>query len=87
MTMSQDTVVKHASILDCRTLNTDKGVMIPFYKVFTKENIIFIFLGKCVFILLQGFSPLILLKTKDRGTSLMVIRVTKIMCNSNLPRV
>ena len=32
----------------------------------------------------QGFRPLILFKTKDRFTSLMVIGVTKIMCN-NVP--
>jgi hypothetical protein len=86
VTTSQATVVQPASILNRRTLNTEQGATIPFYKVFTKEKIIFIFLGKCVFILLQGFRPLILLKTKDRCTSLMVIGVMKIMCNKNWER-
>jgi hypothetical protein len=48
----------------------------------TKEKYNSISLGKCIFILLQGFRPLILLKTKDRFTSLMVIGVMKIMCNN-----
>jgi hypothetical protein len=76
-------MVQPVMILYRHTLNTKKGATIPFYKVFTKEKIIFIFLGKCVFILLQGFRPLILLKTKDRFTSLTFIGVTKIMCNKD----
>jgi hypothetical protein len=75
-------VVQPATILNRHTLNTEQGAMIPFYKVFTREKIIFIFLGKIVFILLHGLRPLILLKKKDMCTSLMVIRVTKIMRNS-----
>jgi hypothetical protein len=74
-------VVKPTTILNFFTLNNEQGATIPFYKVLTKENIIFIFLEKCVFILLQGFRPVILLKTKDRCTSLTVIGVMKIMCN------
>jgi hypothetical protein len=46
VTTSQASVVQPVMILDRRTLNTEQSVTIPLYKVFTKENIIFIFLGK-----------------------------------------
>jgi hypothetical protein len=84
VTTSQAIVVKPTMNLNGCTLNTEQGAMIPFYKVFPKEKIIFIFLGKCVFIFLQGFMPLILLNKKDRFTSLMVTGVMKIMCNNRL---
>jgi hypothetical protein len=78
---SQAIMVQPTTILYRRTLNTKQGETIPFSKVFTKEKIIFIFLLKFVFILLHGFKPLILLKTKYMFTSLIVIGVMKIMCN------
>jgi hypothetical protein len=75
-------VVQLASILDCHTLNTEQGATILLYKVFYKGKDNFISLGKCLFILVHGLRALILLKTKDRCKSLMVIGVTKIMCNT-----
>jgi uncharacterized membrane protein len=50
-------------------------------RVFTKENTISSLRQSSSPFFLQEFRPLILLKTKDRFTSLTVIRVTKIMCN------
>jgi hypothetical protein len=79
---SQASVVQPAMILDHRTINTEQSATILVYKVSTKEKIIFVSLGNFIFILLQGLRQLILLKTKDRFTSLMVIGVTKIMCNT-----
>jgi hypothetical protein len=61
------TVVQPAMILDRHTLNTEQGVTILLYKVFTKERSLYFSLGKCIFILLQGLRPLILLKSKDIG--------------------
>jgi hypothetical protein len=87
VTRSQASVVNHVTILDHCTLNTEQSVTIPLYKVFTKEKIIFISLEKFIFILLQGLMKLILLKTKDRFTSLMVIGVMKITCNNDPPKV
>jgi hypothetical protein len=81
VTISQATVVQPASILYRHTLNTEQGATILLYKVFYKGKDNFIFLGKFIFIIFQGLRKLILLKTKDRCTSLTVIRVTKIMCN------
>jgi hypothetical protein len=79
---SQANVVQPTMILDCRTINNEQSVTILVYKVSTKEKIIFVSLGNFIFILLQGSRQLILLKTRDRFTSLMVIGMTKIMCNT-----
>jgi hypothetical protein len=79
-------VVQPTSILYHHTLNTEQGAMILIYMVFYKGKDNFISLGKLIFILLQGLRQLILLKTKDRFTSLMVIGVTKIMCNNKPPK-
>jgi hypothetical protein len=50
---------------------------------FTKENTISSLRQSSSPFFLQEFGPLILLKTKDRFTSLTVIGMTKIMCNSH----
>jgi hypothetical protein len=48
---------------------------------FTKENTTSSLRESSSPFFLQEFGLLVLLKTKDNFTSLMVIRVTKIMCN------
>jgi hypothetical protein len=73
-------------IWNIHTLNTGQGAMILLNRIFYKGKYNFISLGKCIFILLQGFRPLILLNKKDRFTSLMVIGVMKIMCNNEPPK-
>jgi hypothetical protein len=87
MKIPQATMVQPASILDFLTLNTEKCATILIYKAFYKGNDNFISLGKFIFILLQGLRKLILLKTKDRFTSLTVIRLKKTMCNNKPPKV
>jgi hypothetical protein len=62
-------------------------VTILIYMVFDKGKYNFISLEKLVFILLHGLRKLILLKTKDRCTSLTVIGVGKIMCNKRFVEV
>jgi hypothetical protein len=56
-------------------------------KVFTKENTISSLRKSYSPFFLQEFKPLILLNTKDRFTSLMVIGMMKIMCNRDPPKV
>jgi hypothetical protein len=64
-----------------RTLCIVHPVAIFLNRVFTKENTISSLRKSSSPFFLQEFGPLILLKTKDRFTSLMVIGMTKIMCN------
>jgi hypothetical protein len=75
-------MVQSASVLYRHTLNIEQGTTILLYKVFYKGKDNSISLGMFIFILLQGLRKLILLKTKDMCTSLTVIGVTKIMCNT-----
>jgi hypothetical protein len=56
-------------------------------RVFRKENAISSLRQSSSPFFLQEFRPLILLKTKDRFTSLKIIRVIKIMCNREPPKV
>jgi hypothetical protein len=55
--------------------------------VFTKENTISSLRQSSSPFFLQEFRPLIPLKTIDRFSSLMFIRVTKIMCDRDPPKV
>jgi hypothetical protein len=58
-----------------------------FNRVFTKENTISSLRQKSSPFFPQEFRPLIPLKTTNRFTSLTVIRVMKIMCNKEPPKV
>jgi hypothetical protein len=54
-----------------------------FYRVFTKENATSFLRKSSSPFLLQELRPLTLSKATDRFTSLMVIGMTKIMCNNS----
>jgi hypothetical protein len=56
-------------------------------RVFTKENTTSSLRESSSPFFLQEFRPLTLLKATYRFTSLTVIRVTKIMCNREPPKV
>jgi hypothetical protein len=60
--------------------------MILINRVFTKEKITSSLMKSSSPFFIQEFRPLILLKTKDRLTSLTVIGVMKIMCNRHTHR-
>jgi hypothetical protein len=57
---------------------------LPFYRVFTKENATSFLRKSSSPFLLQELKPLTPLKTIDRFTLLMVIGMTKIMCNTSI---
>jgi hypothetical protein len=80
-------LVQHAMIRDRRTPRTGQGAKILLNRVFTKEKTNFSLKQSSSPFFPREFRPLILLKTKDRFTSLMVIRVMKIMCNREPPKV
>jgi hypothetical protein len=69
-------------IWDCHIPRTGQGARILLTRVFTKENTTFSLRQSSSPFFPQEFRPLILLKTKDRFTSLTVMRVKKIMCNN-----
>jgi hypothetical protein len=58
-----------------------------FYRVFTKENATSFLRKRSSPFFLQELRPLTPLKTTDRFTSLMVIGMTKIMCNRGPPNM
>jgi hypothetical protein len=55
-------------------------------RIFTKENTTSSLMESSSPFFLQEFRILVLLKTNDRFTSLMFIRVTKIMCCRDPPK-
>jgi hypothetical protein len=69
------------------TLCIEQPAKILLNRVFTKENTTSSLRESSSPFFLQEFRLLILLKTKDRFTSLMVIRDDKIMCNREPPKV
>jgi hypothetical protein len=75
-------IVQHAETEHFLTLSIVQSAEILFNRVFTKENITCSLRKIPSPFFLQEFRPLTPLKETDRFTSLMFIRVTKIMCNS-----
>jgi hypothetical protein len=56
-------------------------------RVFTEENTTSSLKESSSLFFLQEFRPLTSLKATDRFTSLMIMRVMKIMCNREPPKV
>jgi hypothetical protein len=74
-------------IMNLCTLCIEKCAKILLNRVFTKENITYSLRESSSPFFLQEFKPLTPLKAIDRFTSLTVIRVMKIMCNREPPKV
>jgi hypothetical protein len=77
-------IVQHVETRYFRTLCIEQLAEILQNRVFTKENTTSSLRESYSPLFLQEFKLLILLKTKDRFTSLTVIGMTKIMCNNLL---
>jgi hypothetical protein len=70
-----------------RTLHIVQPVAIFLNRIFAKENTTSFLRQSSSPFFLQEFRPLTPLKATDRFSSLMVIRLTKIMCNREPPKV
>jgi hypothetical protein len=80
-------IVQPVEIRHFCTLVMVQPVEILQNRVFTEENTTSSLRGSSSPFFLQEFRPLTPLKATDRFTSLMIMRVTKIMCNRELPKV
>jgi hypothetical protein len=79
--------VQPAEIRHFHTLHIEKPAKILQNRVFTEENTTYSLRESSSLFFLQEFRPLTLLKATYRFTSLTVIRVMKIMCNREPPKV
>jgi hypothetical protein len=80
-------MMKPARIRHSHTLAIMQPTNFIFYRVFIKENAISSLRKSYSPFFLQELKPLTPLKETDRFTSLMVIGMTKIMCNREPPKV
>jgi len=69
------------------TLHIEKPMEILQNRIFTEENTTYSLRESSSLFFLQEFRPLTFLKATYRFTSLTVIRVMKIMCNREPPKV